>query len=87
MGHIIADDDLESRLRGFVEPVEIRDAQGRILGTFSPHVPPELRKVYEDAVASFDLAEADRRLAACKAGQSRTTEQVLARLKALEQGE
>ena len=87
MGHITTDEDMRVRLGGFVEPVEIRDVEGRVLGTFIPQVPPELRATYEEAAASFDLAEAERRLAACKAGQTRTTEQVLARLEALERGE
>ncbi|MFO0930102.1 MAG: hypothetical protein U0736_24270 [Gemmataceae bacterium] len=87
MGHLIADQDLRDRLHGIVEPVEIRDAAGQLLGTFVPHVSNEVRALYEEAVASFDLDEAGRRLAAHQPGQGRTTEQVLARLRALEQGE
>jgi hypothetical protein len=45
---------------------------------------PELRVADEEATASFDLEEIRRRLAGCKAGQGRTTEQVLARLRALQ---
>jgi hypothetical protein len=87
MGHIVANEELESRLRGFVEPVEIRDVEGRVLGTFTPQVSPEQREAYEKARSLFDLAEADRRSAACKAGQKRTSEQVLQRLQNLERGE
>jgi hypothetical protein len=88
MEHIVATDGMQQCLDGIVEPVEIRDSEGLLLGTFTPNVTPEQRKAYEEAAASFDLEEMRRRVAACKAGQkTRTSEQVLERLRALERGE
>jgi hypothetical protein len=63
MGHIIADEELESRLRGFLEPIEIRDVHGGLLGHYTPYVSPELKEKYEKTRQLFDLDEA-RRIAA-----------------------
>jgi hypothetical protein len=70
------------RLRGIIQPVEIRDASGRVLGLFTPNVPPELWEKYERAKLLFDLTEAER--AAADPHPGYTTSEVLRHLAALE---
>jgi hypothetical protein len=84
--YLTADEHVAAFFHAILEPVEVRDEKGNLLGHYTPHVPPELREAYARAASSFDLEEARRRLAAHKPGQGRTTEQVLARLRSLERG-
>ena len=70
MNYLTADDGLISRLRGIMEPVEIRDANGNVLGHFTPVVPPEVQALYDKADALFDLEEAKRDAAAKQPGFS-----------------
>jgi len=60
MTYVTADKSMCDHLRGFLEPVEIRDASGQVLGVFTPHVAPELRAKYEKVEQLFDLEEAER---------------------------
>lgn len=79
MGHIVADSVLLERLTGLVEPVEIRDAEGKVVGHFSPTLSPEMAEHYAGAAKLFDVKEADHRLRTEKG--RRTTAEVVARLK------
>src|SRR5262245_52867559 len=83
MNYLTADESMCDHLRGVLEPVEIRDATGKVLGVFTPHVPGEVLARYEKARKLFDPAEAERRLAEQK-GQGAPFEQVMRRLEALE---
>lgn len=77
--YLTADDDMRDWLYGILEPVEIRDSRGQVLGVFTPHVPVELLALYEKAKADVDVAELKRRIQ--EGGQRRTTAQVLERLR------
>jgi hypothetical protein len=83
MNYLTADEDLLDRLRGIVEPVEIRDPEGKLLGVYTPHVTPEVRALYEKARKLFDPEEIKRRKTA-EHGQGKTTAEVLEYLKSLE---
>ncbi len=61
MRYLTADESLEDLLRGVVEPVEIRDATGRVLGHYAPAVSAEDTALYEKAKKLFDPAELERR--------------------------
>jgi hypothetical protein len=63
MNYVTVDEILVERLRGLVEPVEIRDAGGKTLGQYVPAVSPELSAQYQKARALFDLEEAQRLVA------------------------
>ena len=83
MGHIVADSVLLERLTGLVEPVEIWDAEGRVVGLFTPGTrteelsEAEIRKL-------FDPEEMKRRKLA-ERGKGLTTRELLARLHALKE--
>jgi hypothetical protein len=70
MNHVTADDSLRDLLRDLQEPVEIRDAQGQLLGHFTPHISPERKALYERARQLFDLDEARRISAIEREGSS-----------------
>ena len=61
MNHITADQAMSDHLRGILEAVEIRDANGKLLGTYTPYVSPEERAAYENVRARLDLDELKRR--------------------------
>jgi len=71
------------RLRGILEPVEIRDDEGKLLGHYTPVVSPEELAAYEKARGLFDRDEMRRRKET-EAGKGKTTAEVLATLHALE---
>ena len=60
---------------------EIRDAEGKVLGYFTPVAQKE-RELYEWAMKNVDLAELERRERSNEPGY--TFEQVMAHLKSLE---
>jgi hypothetical protein len=62
MNHLTADESMCDHLRGILEPVEIRDANGKLLGTFAPNVTAEERAAYEKVRARIDLTEMRRRM-------------------------
>jgi hypothetical protein len=62
MNYLIADEALLERLAGVMEPAEIRDFNGKVLGLFTPVFADEKDK-RERAAKYFDLAEAERVLA------------------------
>jgi len=72
MNYIVADEELESHLRGFLEPIEIRDSKGNVLGHYAPQVTPEELARYEKLSELFDLEEAERALASGGNGRSLT---------------
>lgn len=61
--------------------IEIRDADGKLLGYFEPVTQPE-DQLYEQDIAQFDLEELQRRAASKERGY--TTEEVLHHLRSLE---
>jgi len=77
MGHIIVDDTMQVHLRGILEPIEIRDRQGRVIGHYTPVVSPEERAMYEKAREMMDPAELNRRLTEEK-GTGRPLVEILA---------
>jgi hypothetical protein len=62
MGHLVADENMLTRLGGIVTPIEIRDPDGKVLGHYTPVVSPELAAMYEKAKAMIDIKEIERRL-------------------------
>jgi hypothetical protein len=82
--HIIADEELQARLGGFLEPIEIRDQKGNVMGHYTPHVTAETRAAYERAKTLFDPAETERRIAA-EHGKGIPLSEFWARLRAQEQ--
>lgn len=78
MNVLKADEALAARFRGVVEPLEVRDVDGAILGQYIPHVPAEIAAIYERADEIFDSRELDR----CEkeGGRSYTTEEVISHL-------
>ena len=43
MNYLIAHEAMVARLTGIVEPVEIRDPAGKVLGKFTPEVSAEVK--------------------------------------------
>jgi hypothetical protein len=62
MSYLTADQALVERLAGVMEPVEIRDPSGKVLGQYTPVFADENERS-ERAAKYFDLAEAERILA------------------------
>jgi hypothetical protein len=60
MNYLTADELLQDRLCGIVEPVEVRDARGKVLGYFTPLVSPEDKAKYARLAELFDRQEAER---------------------------
>jgi hypothetical protein len=62
MGHLTADDRLVIKeLATCVEPVEIRDVNGKLLGLFIPANLERAEQLRAEALARIDLAELERR--------------------------
>lgn len=62
MNHLTADQELLERLAGVMEPIDIRDADGKVLGRYTPVFADE-KDAQERAAKYFDLAAAERALA------------------------
>ena len=60
MSTIIADPTLEKWLATIKDVTEIHDAQGNLLGTFTPRLTAEEYAIYEKVKQLFDPAETDR---------------------------
>jgi hypothetical protein len=86
MSYLTIDDALCDHLRGVLETVELRDANGKLLGHFTPSVSAEELALYEKAKRLFDPAEIKRRKET-EHGRGYTTEQVLEYLKSSETSE
>ena len=83
---ITVNHDVAALLGGYVDAVEVRDGQGRVLGHFLPYLTPEAREFYAHPEAFFDLEECKRR-AAAEHGQVYTTAEVLQHLQSLDKGQ
>jgi len=57
---LTVNDEVAGVLGGYVDAVEVRDEQGRVLGHFLPYLTPQARDVYEHPEKYFDLAEVER---------------------------
>jgi len=82
MNHLTVDQPLIERLAGVMEPVEIRDASGKVLGRYTPVFTDE-QDAQERAARYFDMAEAERALA--EKGQGSTLAEIWERLCATEE--
>jgi len=82
VNYLVADNGMLTRLRGIMEPVEIRDATGKVLGHYTPLVSPETLELCEKAKALFDWEEAER--VARTEHDGYTIEEVLQHLRSLE---
>ena len=80
MIQIIADAGVQSTLAGVVETVEVRGAQGELLGYFSPAC-PETARLYAESAARLNPQELSRRRVAHE--PALTTADVLDHLQAL----
>jgi hypothetical protein len=81
MRYLTADQPLLERLGGILEPVEIRDPSGKLLGRYTPVLPDE-DEANARAATYFDLAEAERTLA--EENQGSSPAEVWERIRALE---
>jgi hypothetical protein len=81
MNHLTADQVWLDRLAGIVEPVEIRDPDGKVLGHYTPVLSREQEEFYARAAELFDVEEAER-IAATEHGQGRPLREILERLEA-----
>ena len=79
MNYLTADEAMCDHLRGVLEPVEIRDEKGKLLGQYTPFVSAEERALYEKVRQRIDLTEIDRRVAAGQ-GQGVPLAEVIRRL-------
>ncbi len=82
MNHLTADEALCDRLLGILEPVEVRDGNGKVLGVYTPARYSEERALYEQWKSRIDPVELKRRKEA-QQGPSCTTAELLARLESL----
>lgn len=82
MNVLKADETLAAYFRGVVEPFEIRDVDGALLGQYIPHVPPEIAAAYDRIRQLADPEELRRR--ANEPGRNYTTEEVIRYLESLE---
>jgi hypothetical protein len=83
MNYLTADQAFLEKLEGVMEPIEIRDPKGKVLGRFTPSVSAEAFARYEEAKRLFDPAEVKRRKEA-EHGCGYTIDQVLEHLQSLE---
>lgn len=86
MNVLTADETLQDRLRGLVEPVEVRDETGKVLGHYTPVVSPEDAALYEKAKRLFDPEEIKRRKERARGETGCTLDQIMERLRAMENG-
>jgi hypothetical protein len=84
MNHLTADESMCDHLRGVLEPVEIRDAQGKLLGHYTPFVSPEERALYEKVRNSLNLDEL-KALRETARGPGKPLAEIIRRLEAGEQ--
>ncbi len=82
MSYLTADDAIQDFFRGVVEPVEVRDSEGKVLGHYTPVVSPEEAARYEKIKGLFDPEELKRRKASKHPGY--TFEQVMEHIHSLE---
>jgi hypothetical protein len=80
---LTADGSLQNLLRGVVQPTEIRDPSGRIMGYYTPVHSPEEAEVYAKVAGLFDLEEA-RRVLQTQRDQGRTLEEIMRDLRSSE---
>lgn len=78
MNYLTIDAEFCDHLRGILEPVELRDASGKLVGHFTPSVSAEELALYEKAKTLFAPAEIQRRLA--EADNRVSHEEVMRRL-------
>lgn len=78
---VTADSAMRDALGNFKQPVEIRDADGKLIGYFAPASRPD-SQVYSQAAANFDPEEMKRRKHSGEAGC--TTGELLERLRSSE---
>ena len=83
MGYIIAGNELQGQLEGLLEPVEIRDSTGRILGLYTPASTLAQRAGYDKVRAMIDSGELDRRWEA-EAGNATPIGPLLEKLRSME---
>jgi hypothetical protein len=62
MNYLTIDTEFCDHLRGVLKTVELRDANGKVLGHFTPSISAEERALYEKAKTLFDPAEIQSRL-------------------------
>jgi hypothetical protein len=73
---LTVNEEVAAVLGGYVDAVEVRDEQGRVLGHFVPYVTPQARDVYEHPEKYFNPEETRRRIAA-EHGQGRPLAEIL----------
>jgi hypothetical protein len=73
MTQLKADEVLTQRLQGILEPVEICDTSGKVIGVYTPVLEVSLAELQAQARELFDLDEATM-VAATEQGQYTTAE-------------
>jgi hypothetical protein len=80
---LTVNEDVAALIGGYIDTVEVRDAQGRVLGHFLPYLTPAARDFYDHPEAYFDLEECKRR-AEAEHGRGYTIDQVMEHLRSLD---
>ena len=80
MNVLTADETLPDRLRSVVEPTEIRDESGEVLGHYTPAPPQGEQALYEKAKSLFDPAETAR-IAEAERGQGLPLDEALRQIR------
>jgi hypothetical protein len=81
---LTVNDEVAGILGGYVDAVEVRDEQGRVLGHFLPYLTPETRDVYAHPEAYLDLEELRRLAEDNKSEPGRPLAEILRRLESAE---
>ena len=77
---LTANAEVHAALAPLVQPAEIRDAKGNVLGYFTPDA-ERIERLYAEAAKHFDPEEMERRIKSFEGG--RTTHEILEELKKL----
>jgi hypothetical protein len=80
---LIANDAVQTFLAEVREKTEIRDPNGKLLGSFEPHVETEA-EMYERLMKRLDPEKTRLRRLEAEKGQGYTIEQVMEHLRSLE---
>lgn len=84
MGHLTANDAVLDFFCGVVEPVEIRDSEGHVLGHYTPVASSKEAALYAKARALFDPEEIKRRKDRSRGEKGHSFDEVMRHLRTLE---
>lgn len=82
MTQLIASEAMLQQLRALTQPVDIVDAEGKVLGRYTPVTSSEKEEQYREAMTLFDPKELERLAQTKQPGY--TIDQVMEHLRSLE---